>query len=45
MRACIDTLLGNGFAEDPLGLGPSVPGPDIGTVLAAAKRAHGLDGE
>ncbi|MDO8613854.1 MAG: histone deacetylase [Dehalococcoidia bacterium] len=43
-RACIDTLLGNGFAEDPLGPGPSVPGPDIDTVLAAAKRAHGLDG-
>jgi len=43
-RACIDTLLGNGFAEDPLGPGPSVPGPDIDTVLAAVKRAHGLDG-
>src|SRR3989304_536316 len=43
-RACIDTLLGHGFAEDPLGAGPSVPGPDIDTVLAAVKRAHGLDG-
>src|SRR3990172_2816622 len=44
VRACIDTLLGNGFAEDPLGAGPSVPGPDIDTVLVAVKRAHGLDG-
>ena len=42
VRACIDTLLGDGFAEDPLGPGPLVPGPDIGTVLAAAKRTHGL---
>jgi acetoin utilization deacetylase AcuC-like enzyme len=41
-RACIDALLGEPFAEDPLGPGPSVPGPDIDTVLAAAKRAHGL---
>jgi len=42
-RACIDTLLGEPFAEDPLGAGPAVPGPDIDTVLAAVKRAHGLD--
>jgi acetoin utilization deacetylase AcuC-like enzyme len=44
VRACIDTLLGEPFAEDPLGAGPAVPGPDIDAVLAAVKRAHGLDG-
>lgn len=44
VRACIDTLLGEPFAEDPLGEGPSVPGPDIDAVLAAVKQAHGLDG-
>jgi len=43
VRACIDTLLGNAFAEDPLGSGPGVPGPDIDAVLAAVKQAHGLD--
>ena len=42
VRACLDTLLGNAFAEDPLGLGPRVPGPDIDVVLSAVKRAHGL---
>ncbi len=44
VRACIDTLLGNPFAEDPHGLGPQVSGPDIEAVLAAVKRAHGLAG-
>jgi len=43
VRACLDTLLGEPFAEDPLGAGPAVPGPDIDAVLAAVKRAHGLD--
>ena len=43
VRACIGTLLGEPFAEDPLGAGPTVPGPDIEAVLAAVKRAHGLD--
>jgi len=43
VRACIDTLIGEPFAEDPLGAGPSVPGPDIDAVLAAVKQAHGLD--
>jgi acetoin utilization deacetylase AcuC-like enzyme len=42
VRACIDTLLGEAFAEDPLGDGPAVPGPDIERVLAAVKEAHGL---
>ena len=41
-RACIDTLLGNEFAPDPLGPGPRVRGPEIEPVLAAVKRAHGL---
>jgi acetoin utilization deacetylase AcuC-like enzyme len=43
VRACIDTLLGEPFVEDPLGAGPAVTGPDIDAVLAAVKRAHGLD--
>ncbi len=42
VRACIDTLLGNEFAPDPLGPGPRVRGPEIEPVLAAVKRAHGL---
>ena len=41
-RACIDTLMGNGFAEDPLGPSPAVRGPDVDGVLAAVKRAYGL---
>jgi len=43
VRACVDTLLGDAFTEDPLGAGPAVPGPNIDAVLAAVKRAHGLD--
>jgi len=42
VRACIDTLLGNELAEDPLGAGPAVRGPNIDAVLAAVKRAHGV---
>jgi len=42
VRACIDTLLGGPFTEDPLGPGPAVRGPDVGAVLAAVKRAHHL---
>ena len=42
VRACIDALLGNPFAEDPLGAGPRVPGPSIDTIVDAVKRAHGL---
>jgi len=42
VRACLDTLLGNPFAEDPLGEGPQAPGPDIDVVLSAVKRVHGL---
>jgi acetoin utilization deacetylase AcuC-like enzyme len=44
VRACIDTLLGNPFAEDPLGGGPEAPAADIEVALAAAKRAQGLTG-
>ncbi len=43
VRACVDALLGNGFSDDPLGAGPAVPGPDVDALLAAVKRAHGLD--
>ncbi len=42
MHACIDALLGNEFAEDPLGTGPAVRGPNLDELLAAVKRAHGL---
>ncbi len=41
-RACVDTLLGNPFAEDPLGAGPAVPGPNIDPLLAEIKRLHSL---
>ncbi len=41
-RACIDTLLGNPFAEDPLGKGPVVPGPNVEPLLAEVKRQHSL---
>ena len=42
LRACVDALLGNEFAQDPLGAAPAVPGPDIDALLATVKRAHGL---
>jgi hypothetical protein len=44
-RACIDTLLGDPFAEDPLGAGPQAQGPDIDRILAAVKGVHGLESE
>jgi acetoin utilization deacetylase AcuC-like enzyme len=43
VRACIDALAGNEFAEDPLGDGPAVPGPNIDALVTAVKRAHGLN--
>ncbi len=43
VHACIDALFDDEFAEDPLGAGPAVPGPNIDTLLAAVKRAHGLE--
>ena len=42
VRACVDTLLGNAFAPDPLGEGPRIRAPDIEPVLAAVKQKHGL---
>ncbi len=42
VRACIDALLGNEFAQDPLGAAPAVSGPDIDALLATVKRVHGL---
>jgi acetoin utilization deacetylase AcuC-like enzyme len=42
LHACIDTLLGNDFTPDPLGLAPQVRAPDVGAVLEAVKRLHGL---
>jgi acetoin utilization deacetylase AcuC-like enzyme len=41
-RACIDNLLGNPFAEDPLGPAPAVNGPNIDPLLAEVKRIHTL---
>ncbi|MGH2669358.1 MAG: histone deacetylase family protein, partial [bacterium] len=41
IRACLDTLLGNPFAPDPLGAAPALQGPDIAGVLAAVKQRHG----
>jgi acetoin utilization deacetylase AcuC-like enzyme len=41
-RACVDTLLGNDFAADPLGAGPVVPGPNVEPLLAEIKRIHNL---
>jgi len=41
-RACLDTLLGEPFAPDPLGQGPGVRGPDIDAILETVKRTHAL---
>ena len=41
-RACVDTLLGNPFAEDPLGAGPAVAGPDVEPLLAEVMRLHSI---
>jgi len=42
VQACLEALMGLEFTPDPLGDGPAVPGPDIGVVLSAVKRTHGL---
>jgi acetoin utilization deacetylase AcuC-like enzyme len=42
VRACIDSLLGNDLAEDPLGDAPAVAGLNIDALLTAVKRVHGL---
>jgi acetoin utilization deacetylase AcuC-like enzyme len=42
VRTCLDVLLGNRFAPDPLGSGPLVQGPDIEPLLSAVKELHGL---
>jgi len=41
-RACVDTLLGDDFAQDPLGAAPAVRGPDIAPLLARIREVHGL---
>jgi len=43
VRACLDALLGNPVAEDPLRPVPQMPGPNIEAVLAAVKRADGME--
>ena len=42
LRTCLDVLLGNPFAPDPLGSAPAAWGPDIEPLLAAVKELHGL---
>ena len=42
VQACFDALMGNVFASDPLGLGPSVRAPDVSALLARVREAHGL---
>jgi acetoin utilization deacetylase AcuC-like enzyme len=42
VRTCLDVLLGNPFAPDPLGSASSAWGPDIEPLLAAVKDLHGL---
>jgi acetoin utilization deacetylase AcuC-like enzyme len=41
-RACVDTLFGNEFAQDPLGAGPAVQGPNVEPLLAEVRRLHSL---
>jgi acetoin utilization deacetylase AcuC-like enzyme len=41
-RACIDTLLGRDFSDDPLGSGPAVKGPPVDDVVAEVMRLHGI---
>ena len=43
VHACIDTMLGNSFTEDPLGRGPTIRGPDVEAMLAAVKKTHAVD--
>ncbi len=42
VRTCLDALLGNPFAPDPLGSAPPGWAPDIEPLLAAVKGLHGL---
>ncbi len=42
VRTCLDVLLGDPFAPDPLGSGPPTRGPDIEPLLSAVKELHGL---
>jgi acetoin utilization deacetylase AcuC-like enzyme len=42
VRACIDTLLGNDFSPDPVGLAPNVQRPDIDGLIVAVQGAHRL---
>jgi acetoin utilization deacetylase AcuC-like enzyme len=37
-----NTLLGDGLAEDPVGLAPEIGRPDIERLIAAIKQEHGL---
>jgi acetoin utilization deacetylase AcuC-like enzyme len=41
-QACIDSLIGRELAEDPLGPGPAVRGPEIDDLVAEARRLHGI---
>ncbi len=41
--ACVQTLVGESFRDDPLGPGPEVRGPDVSAVLEAVRGIHRLD--
>jgi acetoin utilization deacetylase AcuC-like enzyme len=41
-RACFDVLMGEPFAQDPLGAGPQVRSPDISVLLQRVREVHGL---
>jgi acetoin utilization deacetylase AcuC-like enzyme len=42
VQACLDALAGNDFAEDPLGRGPAVRGPDISGLIERIRELHGI---
>lgn len=41
-RACFDALLGEDFAQDPLGAGPQVRSPDVSVLLQRIREVHKL---
>jgi acetoin utilization deacetylase AcuC-like enzyme len=41
-QACVDTLLGNEFAGDPIGPAPNIQRPDIDGLMVTIQSEHGL---